>query len=345
MKTDPNRPATDPEELLAEPQHPPTKAERIEELMLVGSLDAAGIRAKLLEEGLASRVSLAAVEREMAQVRERWHAAAVTRVGEAVPRQLARCRDLYARALAVADSADSPKVVLAALTQAGRFNDTEARLLGISDRHLQLGWLAQVEKREAQDEARELREQWRAEAAEQAARELAEQEAKAAAHRAEWGWWERTDEELLGRIKGVLSSSEKEALERLAEATEVIRDIGEYGGELIVLASDPWQPELAGRPVEPEEIDDPRTLWSALVRAELSDADPPALERALAAIADYPLPPRWEPEALEPSPATTRIREQELEERTEALFQERLLRELAGQAGTPGGSDGGSEPN
>ena len=42
----------------------------------------------------------------------------------------------------------------------------------------------------------------------------------------------------------------------------------------------------------------------------LVDADPPALERALEAIADYPLPPRWEPEALELSPATTRIREQ-----------------------------------
>ena len=109
-------------------------------------------------------------------------------------------------------------MVLAALTQAGRFNDTEARLLGISDRHLQLGWLAQVEKREAQDEERELREQWRAEAAEQAARELAEQEAEAAAHRAEWGWWEQTDKELLSRVKGVLSASEKGALERLAEA-------------------------------------------------------------------------------------------------------------------------------
>ena len=60
--------------------------------------------------------------------------------------------------------------------------------------------------------------------------------------------------------------------------------------------------------MELEEIDDPRTLWSALVRAELSDADPRALERALEAIADYPLPPRQEPEALELSPElTTRI--------------------------------------
>ena len=90
MRTKPNTPATDPEAPPAESQHPPTKAERIEELMLVGSLDAAGIRAKLLEEGLATRITLAAVERDMAQIRERWHAAAVTHVGEAVPRHMAR---------------------------------------------------------------------------------------------------------------------------------------------------------------------------------------------------------------------------------------------------------------
>lgn len=48
VKTDPNTPATDSEAPPAESQHTPTKAERIEELMLIGSLDASGIRAKLL---------------------------------------------------------------------------------------------------------------------------------------------------------------------------------------------------------------------------------------------------------------------------------------------------------
>ncbi len=75
---------------------------------------------------------------------------------------------------------------------------------------------------------------------------------------------------------------------------------------------DPWEPEWSDEEgVYPEEIEDPWTRWSALDRLVL--------------------------EALELSSATTRIREQELEERTEALFQERLLRELAGQAGTPDG--------
>lgn len=54
--------------------------------------------------------------------------------------------------------------------------------------------------------------------------------------------------------------------------------------------------------------------------------------------------------SLESLPELIRYRKRELEERTEALFQERLFQErlfqeLASQSGTPGGSDGGSEPN
>ena len=138
----------------------------------------------------------------------------------------------------------------------------------------------------------------------------------------------------------------RSTLERLNEASQNIGDIGEYEGELIVPESDPWQPELSGGPVEPSEIGDPRTLWSALVRAELDDDAPEALERALEAIAGYPLPPKPDPKslslALESSPELGRYRKRKLEERTEALFQERLLRELASQAGT---SEGSSEPN
>lgn len=103
-----------------EPERPPTRAERIEQLLLIGGFDAPSIRAKLLEEGIATRVSLATVEREIGTIYSRWQATAVTSVTDATLRSLARCRDLYARALAIADSAESPKEKLAALAQAGR---------------------------------------------------------------------------------------------------------------------------------------------------------------------------------------------------------------------------------
>ena len=49
---------------------------------------------------------------------------------DAALRHLGRYRDLYQRALAVADSATSPREVLSALALAGKFSDSEAKLLG-----------------------------------------------------------------------------------------------------------------------------------------------------------------------------------------------------------------------
>ena len=63
-------------------------AERIEQLLLIGGLGATSIRAQLIEEGIATRVSLATVEREIEAIYGRWHATAVTGVTDAALRHL-----------------------------------------------------------------------------------------------------------------------------------------------------------------------------------------------------------------------------------------------------------------
>ena len=177
-----------------EPERLPTRAERIEQLLLIGGFDAPTIRAKLLEEGIATRVSLATVEREIETIYSRWQATAVTGVTDATLRHLARYRDLYARTLALAAGAgaSSPRVALAALIQAAKLNEAEARLLGASDRHLRQGWLEGAFRKQEREEA------------EQAAAEArAEREREQVAHNQRRGLWEeQAESELLEQVKG-----------------------------------------------------------------------------------------------------------------------------------------------
>ena len=130
-------------------------------------------------------MSLATVEREIEEIHRRWHASAVTGVTDAALCHLARYRDLYVRALAVADSAESPKVTLSALTLAARLNDAEARLLGASDRHLHRGWIEGEYRQHEQERIRREQEERDLERkrAEQAAAEArAERERERVAH-------------------------------------------------------------------------------------------------------------------------------------------------------------------
>ncbi len=220
-------------------------------------------------------MSLATVEKEIEAIYSRWQTAAVTSVTEATLRHLARYRDLYARTLALAARAEasSPRVALAALVQAAKLNEAEARLLGASDRHLNRGWLEQATAEQAAAEARAERERERV--AHNERREL---------------WEEQVDDELLERVKGVLASDEREALKRLTKAVKTVqRD--EYEDKIEVPEDDPWEPEWSEEEegVYPEEIEDPRTRWSALARVELADY-PQALALVLETIASYEPP-------------------------------------------------------
>ena len=131
----------------------------MEQLLLVGGLSPAGIRARLIEEGIVTRVSLATVERDIEAVLTRWRSKAVVSVTDAALRHLGRYRDLYQRALAVADSAPSPREVLSALALAGKFSDSEAKLLGAVTRNTGHDWLSNaLEARERAEAAEAERE-------------------------------------------------------------------------------------------------------------------------------------------------------------------------------------------
>ena len=92
----------------------------------------------------------------------------------------------------------------------------------------------------------------------------------------------------------------------MAEATrKLLWD--EYEEQVEVPEGDLWDFESQGGLMHPEEIEDPRTRWSTLARAELADY-PQALARVLEAIAGYEPPehpgPYWPPEKEAITPAT-----------------------------------------
>lgn len=136
-------------------------------------------------------MSLATVEREIEAVHSRWHATAITGVTDAALRHLARYRDLFARALAIADSADSPKVALAALVQAAKLNEAEARLLEVSDRHLSRGWIEGEYRQREQERIRQEQEQKVREQKRAAAEARTERERERVAHNESIGWLRR----------------------------------------------------------------------------------------------------------------------------------------------------------
>ncbi len=273
MKNDHDSEGTGEDQASTEPERLPTRAERIEQLLLIGGLDAPIIRAKLIEEGIATRVSLATVEREIGTIRARWQATAKAGMADAGTRLSARLSDLYARTIALADrTADSaPKVALAALVQAVRVTEAEARLLGISGRNLPQDWLAGASKQEEERQAAEARKQER----------LAHSERLRL-------WKEQVDEELRDRIEEALAGEAEAELEQLIEVIQLVRS-SKYEEEIGVPEDDLWEPELRGELVSPEDIEDPRTHWNALAREELAN-HPQALELVLETIASYEPP-------------------------------------------------------
>ena len=183
-------------------------------------------------------------------------------------------------------------MTLSALTLAARLNDAEARLLGASDRHLSRGWIEGEYWRREQERIRREQEERDLERkrAEQAAAEArAERERERVAHNESIELWEeQVETELAALVKGAFTSDEEDASSRMAEATrKLLWD--EYEEQVEVPEGDPWDFESQGGLMHPTEIEDPRTRWSALARAELAD-HPQALERVLEAIAGYEPP-------------------------------------------------------
>lgn len=295
----PNNAATESEQAPQAAKRPLNRSERIEELLLIGSLDAAQIRARLLEEGYAKRLGLEAVEAEIQTIRERWHAATSTRTTLAAERQLARYRNLYERALALADGADSPKAATDALALAMKVNDAEARLLGVH--RPAPNWLAAAERAEQAAAARR---------AEREAKEALERERKE--HNERRALWPlAAGLRLLGALEEALPecSSELDELARLAR--EATHGSGREEILIDIAADDPWVPDdLKGETgVEAADLDAEmdagphyaKALWSGLVRKVLADR-PGELERALAGIAECDLPEcpaYWPPEEPE----------------------------------------------
>ena len=280
-----------------EPARPPTRAERVEQLLLVGGLSPAGIRARLIEEGIVTRVSLATVERDIEAVLTRWHSKAVVSVTDAALRHLGRYRDLYQRALAVADSATSPREVLSALALAGKFSDSEAKLLGAVTRDTRRNWLSNALK--AQERANEARE--KAEAAK------AERE-RILRHNQTLAEWESRFEEQLGSHLEAAFEGEEAAFKQLRKA--VLRTMSEHDPqEIEVSEDDPWSEEYWGVVEFASELD-PRTVWSALARRIFGEG--PLQERLQEALRRFVEPPGypgpWQPPPTQdkdiwPSPA------------------------------------------
>ena len=200
---------------------------------------------------------------------------------------MARYRDLYARALEVADSADSTKGTLDALALAVRINEGEARLLGASDRHLRPGWL--VTRERASDPDYDPFAGFGADLtapAEKRDRELGALQD-----------WRETAKRLLTEQVTAALKADPAALKLLLEAVVEL----EYGegidGEEIddieVPADDPWAPHWAlGESEHPDELCDyPQTVWTALARKALAKRAK-AREVALEAIAGCELPTR-----------------------------------------------------
>ena len=267
-----------------EPARPPTRAERVEQLLLVGGLSPTGIRARLIEEGIVTRVSLATVERDIEAVLTRWRSKAVVSVTDAALRHLGRYRDLYQRALAVADSAASPREVLSALALAGKFSDSEAKLLGAATRDTGHDWLSNaLEARERALEARA-----KAEAAE-AEREWVLR------HNQTLAEWESRFEEQLGSHLEAAFESEEAAFKQLRRA--VFRAMSEHDSqEIEVPEDDPWSEGYWGETEFASELD-PRTVWSAVARESFGEG--PLLERLQEALRRFVEPPGypgpWQP--------------------------------------------------
>ena len=280
-----------------EPARPPTRAERVEQLLLVGSLSPPGIRARLIEEGIVTRVSLATVERDIEAVRTRWRSEAVVSVTDAALRHLGRYRDLYQRALAVADSATSPREVLSALALAGKFSDSEAKLLGAVTRDTRRNWLSNsLKAQERADEARE-----RAEAAK------VERE-RIRRHNQTLAEWESRFEEQLGSHLEAAFEGEEAAFKQLRKA--VSRAMSEHDPqEIEVPEDDPWSEGYWGEVEFASELDS-RTVWSAVARRIFGEG--PLQERLQEALRRFVEPPGypgpWQPptqdiEDIWPSPA------------------------------------------
>lgn len=261
-----------------EPARPPTRAERVEQLLLVGGLAPAGIRAQLIEEGTVTRVSLATIERDIEAVLTRWRSKAVVSVTDTTLRHLGRYRDLYQRALAVADSAPSPREVLSALALAGKFSDSEAKLLGAVTRDTRHDWLSnELEARERAHEARE-----KAEAAK------AERE-RIRRHNQTLAEWESRFEEQLGSHLEAAFEGEEAAFKQLRKA--VFRAMSERDPqEIEVPEDDPWSEEYWGETEFASELD-PRTVWSAVARESFGEG--PLLERLQEALRRFVEPPGY----------------------------------------------------
>ena len=250
----------------------------MEQLLLVGGLSPAGIRARLIKEGIVTRVSLATVERDIKAMMTRWRSKAVVSVTDAALRHLGRYRDLYQRALAVADSATSPREVLSALALAGKFSDSEAKLLGAVTRNTRHDWLSN------ELDARE-----RAEAAHEKAEAAEVEHERILRHNQTLAEWESGFQEQLESHLEAAFEGEEAAFKQLRKA--VFRAMSEHNPqEIEIPADDPWSEGDWGETGLASDLD-PRAVWSVVAREIFGEG--PLQERLQEALRRFAEPPGY----------------------------------------------------